>query len=56
VRAPYSEIGGRRGARRRGIRERGVTPPVASMPEGSNPREASRFLDGTDSSWRLLLG
>jgi hypothetical protein len=45
VRAPYSGIGGRRGARGRGIRGRGVTPPLASMPEGSNPREASRFLE-----------
>jgi hypothetical protein len=25
--------------------KRGVMPPVASMPEGSNPREAGRFLE-----------
>jgi hypothetical protein len=36
-------VRGRRGGRRRGARGGGVTPPAASTPEGSNPREASRF-------------
>jgi hypothetical protein len=31
------------GGRRRGARGGGETPPLASTPEGSNPREASSF-------------
>ena len=37
-------VRGCRGGRRRGAREGGVTPPVASMPEGSNPQGGEQVL------------
>jgi hypothetical protein len=37
-------VRGRHGGRRRGARGGGVTPPVASMPEGSNPQGGEQVL------------
>ena len=31
-------VRGRRGGRRRGVRRGGTMPPIAPMPEGSNPQ------------------
>jgi hypothetical protein len=38
-------VRGCRGGRRRGARGGGVTPPVASMPEGSNPQGGEQVLE-----------
>jgi hypothetical protein len=46
-------VRGRRGGRRQGARGGGVTPPVASMPEGSNPQGGEQgSRTGADNSWR----
>jgi hypothetical protein len=38
-------VRGRRGSRRRGAGGRGVTPPIASMPERSNPQEEEKNVE-----------
>jgi hypothetical protein len=38
-------VRGCHGGRRRGARGGGVTPPVASMPEGSNPQGGEQALE-----------
>jgi hypothetical protein len=49
-------VRGHRGGRRRGASGGGMTPPVASMPEGLTPREASKSLDMSISQWPMLWG
>jgi hypothetical protein len=48
-------VRGRRGGRRHGARGGGVTPPVASMPEGSNPQGEEQVIGQERLLWGMWL-